>query len=321
MTQAMARHDTGEALVIPIIARPVDWNNAPFGRLKALPKDGRPLTSWPNRDGAFLDVARGVRDVAENLRSRFTGQVSVRDTLVAPAHLYTAQIQLTIDDDLDTFNANKQNDLLNALQSLIIADYTIRIKDIESGSIKLTIGVSREQAEQLLWLYRRGVLDELKIQDAKLLSDSAAAAIIEDKIINQAFDVFLCHNSEDKNETKKIGIELRKRGVLPWLDEWELRPGLPWQRALEVQIESIRSAAVFVGTNGFGPWQNLELDAFIRQFIQRACPVIPVLLRACKRRPSHKAPRDGVARLWDKRAATLPLFAKALEGSICMNWK
>jgi hypothetical protein len=64
---AMARHEAGEARVIPIILRAVDWQRAPFGKLQALPKDGRPITSWPNQDEAFLDVARGIRAVAEEI--------------------------------------------------------------------------------------------------------------------------------------------------------------------------------------------------------------------------------------------------------------
>ena len=34
---------------------------------KALPKDGKPITTWANRDEAFLDVARGIRRVVEEL--------------------------------------------------------------------------------------------------------------------------------------------------------------------------------------------------------------------------------------------------------------
>ena len=77
---------------------------------------------------------------------------------------------------------------------------------------------------------------------------------------------------------KEIARQLQVRGLKPWLDEWELRPGLPWQRALEKQIEQIKSAAVFVGKNGQGPWQYMELEAFIHEFVDRECPVIPVLL-------------------------------------------
>ena len=40
---------------------------APFGKLQAVPKDGRPVTSWSDPDEAFLDIARGIRAMAEEL--------------------------------------------------------------------------------------------------------------------------------------------------------------------------------------------------------------------------------------------------------------
>ncbi|MBV9157303.1 MAG: tetratricopeptide repeat protein [Acidobacteriaceae bacterium] len=67
MSRALERHKNGEARVIPIILRPSDWKTAPFARLKALPKDGKPATEWPSLDRAFVNVADGLRSVAEEL--------------------------------------------------------------------------------------------------------------------------------------------------------------------------------------------------------------------------------------------------------------
>ncbi|MEH2410973.1 toll/interleukin-1 receptor domain-containing protein [Nostoc sp.] len=50
------------------------------------------------------------------------------------------------------------------------------------------------------------------------------------------FDVFLCHNSKDKPEVEEIAHELIRQRIKPWLDKWELRPGLVWQSLLEEQI-------------------------------------------------------------------------------------
>ncbi|HYW38360.1 MAG TPA: toll/interleukin-1 receptor domain-containing protein [Terriglobales bacterium] len=61
MERALKRHDLGLARVIPIILRDVDWKTAPFGKLLALPTDGKAVTLWPNRDEAFTNVARGIR--------------------------------------------------------------------------------------------------------------------------------------------------------------------------------------------------------------------------------------------------------------------
>lgn len=59
--RAMERHERGDATVIPVILRPCDWRAAPFGRLLALPRDGKPVTLWPNQDEAFLSVVAGIR--------------------------------------------------------------------------------------------------------------------------------------------------------------------------------------------------------------------------------------------------------------------
>ncbi len=112
-----------------------------------------------------------------------------------------------------------------------------------------------------------------------------AASILSGKMATNDFDVFLCHNTQDKAAVKVIAEELKSRGILPWLDEWNLRPGQSWQKALEEQIERIKSAAVFVGPNGIGPWQDLEQAAFLREFQSRSCPVIPVILPEAKTTP------------------------------------
>ncbi|MCB9502421.1 MAG: TIR domain-containing protein, partial [Deferribacteres bacterium] len=140
---------------------------------------------------------------------------------------------------------------------------------------------------------------EEKFGDEKLLvkvreMDEAARARREDetnrmkskgKISTGEFDVFLCHNSEDKPAVRQLYEDLQKEGISPWLDEKELRPGLPWQDALEAQIARIKSAAVIVGENGIGPWHHRELNAFLRQFVKRSIPVIPVLLENASTEP------------------------------------
>lgn len=92
------------------------------------------------------------------------------------------------------------------------------------------------------------------------------------------FDVFLCYNSQDRDAVVQIAETLKERGLRPWLDVWELRPGLPWQEALEEQIDTIGAAAVFIGPGGEGPWHKMELQAFLQEFVDHRRPVIPVIL-------------------------------------------
>ena len=69
MVRAMRRHQKGDARVIPIIIRPVDdgWQQTIFGKLKALPTNGKPVTKWTNRDSAWKDVAKGIREAVRDL--------------------------------------------------------------------------------------------------------------------------------------------------------------------------------------------------------------------------------------------------------------
>jgi hypothetical protein len=70
MKQAIARHDAGEARVIPIILRPLDWKGTPFAKLQALPTDGKPVSQWRSQDEALDIVARGIRRAAEDWQTR-----------------------------------------------------------------------------------------------------------------------------------------------------------------------------------------------------------------------------------------------------------
>ncbi len=73
-TRALERPAKGEARVIPVIARPCDWQGSPFAELQALPKDGKPVTTWANRDQAWLDVARGLRAAVTGLQRESTAR-------------------------------------------------------------------------------------------------------------------------------------------------------------------------------------------------------------------------------------------------------
>ncbi len=67
VSHAMSREAEGTARVIPIIVRPVDWQSAPLGRLRALPRDAKPVTLWRTHDAAWLAVAEGIRTTTEAL--------------------------------------------------------------------------------------------------------------------------------------------------------------------------------------------------------------------------------------------------------------
>src|SRR5205823_2974249 len=70
MKLAIERHERGEAIVVPIILRPVDWTGAPFAKLQALPKDAKPITDWVTQDNGFLNVTKGIRKMVKELNTK-----------------------------------------------------------------------------------------------------------------------------------------------------------------------------------------------------------------------------------------------------------
>ena len=91
-------------------------------------------------------------------------------------------------------------------------------------------------------------------------------------------------NLLDEGNTIPFIARYRKE-MTDGLDEEQLPPGHLWQELLEEQIARIKCAAVFVGKSGVGPCQDIELRAFLTQFMNRRCPVIPVILAECVKVP------------------------------------
>ena len=86
MKRAIERHGANEARVIPVILRPVDaWHEAPFGKLQALPRDGKAVTTWDNRDLAYADIARGIREAVKSLGAKVSSSPhGARDQALPP---------------------------------------------------------------------------------------------------------------------------------------------------------------------------------------------------------------------------------------------
>lgn len=154
-----------------------------------------------------------------------------------------------------------------------------RLDEYESRGI-LSKGHSRE-VRHLAESIEPGALKGPTEVCRVLLSDSEKVVPPLTSPPAKKFDIFFSYSHADRKAVLRIAKRLERRGIQVWLDVRELRPGFPWQEALETQIKNASAAAVFVGATGIGPWQDMEQGALLRQFVRRKCPVIPVILREC----------------------------------------
>jgi CheY-like chemotaxis protein len=96
---AMQRQRSGDAVVVPILLRdvdlqPEDADGLPFVNLlksQGLPRDWKPVTSWSNRDEAWTNVARGLRETVRVIQDRRTSARSMARAIepARPAALRT----------------------------------------------------------------------------------------------------------------------------------------------------------------------------------------------------------------------------------------
>ena len=71
LQRAMARHEEGQARVIPILLKTTHLSRTAFATLQALPvnaqKRPKAVTEWNNREAAFANIAAGIEQAAEDL--------------------------------------------------------------------------------------------------------------------------------------------------------------------------------------------------------------------------------------------------------------
>jgi tetratricopeptide (TPR) repeat protein len=92
---ALERHKTKESRVIPVILRACNWQDLPIGKLKALPTDGKAITSWSNQDEAFTDVVKKLKQFIIEFKDAtivndLTSPVKPSDSLAAKRVLTTS---------------------------------------------------------------------------------------------------------------------------------------------------------------------------------------------------------------------------------------
>ena len=105
------------------------------------------------------------------------------------------------------------------------------------------------------------------------------------------YDVFLCHNSKEKEQVEKIREQLKQKGILAWLDKYDFEPFRRWQDQLEEIIPQIKAVAVFIGSSGVGPWADIEMREFLVEFATRQLRMGLVILPGCPQELIETVPR------------------------------
>jgi DNA-binding transcriptional ArsR family regulator len=77
ITTAIEKMNEEKTFVIPVYLRPCYLDNLPLSSLQGLPKNMQPISTWQDQDSAFLEVAKGIIEVCDDIR-RSRQSVSTR---------------------------------------------------------------------------------------------------------------------------------------------------------------------------------------------------------------------------------------------------
>lgn len=81
--------------------------------------------------------------------------------------------------------------------------------------------------------------------------------------------VFLCHDSNDKDFVKKISFELSRRSISTWLDEYQLKVGDSLTTKITKGIREADFGVIFISKNFLKneKWVKFELESLMSQQI------------------------------------------------------
>lgn len=170
MTRAIERHEQGEVLAIPIILRPTDWEKTPLGKLQALPKNGKAITTWHHRDEGYLDAAKGLRKAIEEMGKQ---QKIVATSVIEQADL----------DDRG-YKARKTE-----------AIHPVHIREIDG---EVLAKIQRDLEEKL---QRQREADNFLLEARKF----ASSLMEKDELVRQAVNLYPAYKHK---ELRQLGIEL-----------------------------------------------------------------------------------------------------------------
>lgn len=97
------------------------------------------------------------------------------------------------------------------------------------------------------------------------------------------YDVFLSHNSKDKQRVRELAEDLRAAGLRVWFDEWVLKPGDDIYLAIERGLEGTRTQVLCLSPAALGSdWVALERSTVLfRDPTNAGRRFIPLLLDDC----------------------------------------
>jgi hypothetical protein len=158
--------------------------------------------------------------------------------------------------------------------------WRIVFEQIENGRIACGLGALATQAARRF--PGNATLRRLAAQP-----EPTAAPATLGEVVASGYDVFVSYSSRDRQIVSDLAEAIRSAGLRVWFDEWSLPLGKPFAREIQSILTRVPAVVVCYGTEGYGPWQEAEVEAVFDRSFRGDCLVIPVMLSGVR---SHDLP-------------------------------
>ncbi len=152
MTRALERHCAGEAVVIPLIGRPCSWQQTPLGAVKAIPRDGKPVSKYADPDDAWHEVETEIRRLIEALNRKRADTSASAPGEPTPARAVSAAVRLP-----RSFSDADRDDFIDQAFETIADTFTASLQELEGANPGVKGRFRRKDADEFTaTVYRDG---------------------------------------------------------------------------------------------------------------------------------------------------------------------
>jgi hypothetical protein len=141
---------------------------------------------------------------------------------------------------------------------------------------------------------------ERPLPSLKTIGDNVASMRDDQEPGEQAWDVFVSHAAEDKDEiVRPLAVALKSLGLSVWYDDFELRLGDSLRRKIDAGLAKSRFGVVVLSPSFFAKnWPQYELDGLVSREMNGEQVILPLWHKVTKAEVISYSPSlaDKVAR-------------------------
>lgn len=255
-------------------------------------------------------LQRRHSDKSRDVASKSKRIADLRSSLSRTSSASSAQSKLRQIESLEKHVARLHSDM--ASLNTQIAKKTERLHKLQND---LTKEQQREQSKALKALERR--------QQQNLAARAAVVAdanvrLAESALINEDYDVFISHASEDKDDlVRPLADELAALDIKVWYDEFRLTVGDSLRRSIDAGLANSRFGIVVLSPSFFDKnWPQYELDGLVQREMEGGKVILPLWHKVSKSEVMGYSPSLADKLALNSTVATIPELASEFAAVI-----